>query len=422
MNPSDQATQHPLAGRKMYIPQMSFEASFLMAAAFKSIGVDATPSPDSDESTLQLAAKYTTGEECLPQRVVLGNLLKIVNSNDFIPEKNAFLLPTSSGPCRYGQYSPLIKKILREIGAEETLVFSPTSSDGYSGFAENVTHFMRTAWRATVIADILRKLLFMFRPYEKENGETDRIQKDALESAGQILQQEDLSLNKQMRMLVRQLKIIGNQFLRIPLKEPLKSRPCVGLMGEIFLRLNNYSNQNLIRHLEKLGGEAWLAGISEWVWYTQIEEQRKLREAGKKYSFAMLKTIIRNTIQHQDEKKLWRPFKDIIQDREEHQTRELLKYSWPYLPYTKSHGEMTLNAGNVVAFHKSGCDGVIDIGPFTCMNSIVSEVVYPKLSQDYNHIPIRVFYFDGVPVDLEGDLEIFMEMVKAYRKKRLLKE
>lgn len=208
-------------------------------------------------------------------------------------------------------------------------------------------------------------------------------------------------------------------FLDIDLAEPLGSRPCIGIMGEIFLRLNNYSNQNLIRELERQGGEAWLANVTEWVWYTNVEQKRKLKEANKKYSKDMLMAKVRDVVQMMDERKMWRPFDSILNDREEHRITDILKYSWPYLPYTKSHGEMTLNAGNVVAYYKSGCDGVIDISPFTCMNGIVSQVVYPKISEDYNNIPVRIFYFDGVPFDLEGDLEIFMEMVWAYRKRRL---
>ncbi|RKY82644.1 hypothetical protein DRQ07_00750, partial [candidate division KSB1 bacterium] len=72
-----------------------------------------------------------------------------------------------------------------------------------------------------------------------------------------------------------------------------------------------------------------------------------------------------------------------------------------------------------ISFFKEGCDGVIDISPFTCMNGIVTEVVYPDISKACKKFPIKIFYFDGVQTDLESDLEIFMEQVKIYRKKRL---
>ena len=61
---------------------------------------------------------------------------------------------------------------------------------------------------------------------------------------------------------------------------------------------------------------------------------------------------------------------------------------------------------------------MVDISPFTCMNGIVSEVIYPHVSSDHKNIPIRIFYFDGVPFDFDGDLEIFLEQVKAYKKRR----
>ncbi len=413
------SSQYPLTGRKLYIPQMSFEMSYLVAAAFRSVGIDAMPSPDSDEHTLELASRYTTGEECLPQRVILGNLLKVINANGFEAGKTAYLLPTSSGPCRFGQYAPLIQKILREMGHEDVLVFSPTSSDGYGGIAENAVAFMRLAWQTTVIADILRKLLLMFRPYERLAGTTEKVQTKSLDLIASVLESPDVPLTIKSKQVVNLLHRIRHMFLDIDLAEPPGSRPCIGIMGEIFLRLNHFSNQNLIRELEKQGAEAWLAGVTEWVWYTNVEQKRKLKESNKKYSKAMLMAKIRDVVQIIDERKLWQPFKSILKGREEHRITEILKYSWPYLPYTKSHGEMTLNAGNVVAYYKSGCDGVIDISPFTCMNGIVSQVVYPKISEAHDHMPVRTFYFDGVPFDLEGDLEIFMEMALSYRKRRL---
>ncbi len=75
---------------------------------------------------------------------------------------------------------------------------------------------------------------------------------------------------------------------------------------------------------------------------------------------------------------------------------------------------MTLNAGKAIVFHRAGCHGVVDISPFTCMNGIVTEVVYPRISEDHGGLPIRIFYFDGVPFDLDLDLEIFMDLVRSY--------
>jgi predicted nucleotide-binding protein (sugar kinase/HSP70/actin superfamily) len=68
-----------------------------------------------------------------------------------------------------------------------------------------------------------------------------------------------------------------------------------------------------------------------------------------------------------------------------------------------------------------GADGVIDISPFTCMNGIVTESIYPKVSRDHENIPIRTFYFDGTQIDLENDLAIFMELVRNYHRSKTKK-
>ena len=411
-----------LTGRKLYIPRMSDEGAELTAAAFRSQGVEAQPSPQSDESTLELAAKFTTGEECLPQRVTLGNFLKIILADDFIPEKNAFLMPTSNGPCRFGQYSPLLKTIIKELGYEEAVVFSPTSSNGYEDFAGKVNWFLRTAWRSIVAADITRKMLYMVRPYEKEEGAADKIHRKTLNNMAEVLSNPEYTLRKQMTEMQGVLENARDSYLKMPVKQNLGTLPLVGIVGEIYLRFNDFSNQYLIRKLEKIGAEAWIADISEWVWYTNFEEKRKLIEKGNRFSFQMAKIKIRHTVQKIDEYGLKEPVKKFFSDRREAKTEEILLNSEGFLPARMALGEMTLNSGKAISFYKEGCDGVVDISPFTCMNGIVTEVVYPNISRFCSSMPVRIFYFDGVPFDLEGDLEIFMEQVKTYRKKKIVKK
>ena len=97
---------------------------------------------------------------------------------------------------------------------------------------------------------------------------------------------------------------------------------------------------------------------------------------------------------------------------------EVTDLSEPYLPAQGVYGEMVINAGKTVYFWSKGCDGILDISPFTCMNGIVSEATYPKLSRDHDGIPIRIFYFDGTQSHLDRDLGIFMELARTYRKRK----
>jgi hypothetical protein len=188
-----------------------------------------------------------------------------------------------------------------------------------------------------------------------------------------------------------------------------RSTPLIGIVGEIFCRLNTFSNENLIRRLEEYRAEAWLSDIVEWVWYTNSEHFRKLKLTGRLWTTEALEAWVRNRVQKRDEHVLLEPFSQDFTGYEEPDIYEILECARPYLPREGAFGEMVLNVGKVVYLARKGADGIIDISPFTCMNGIVCEAIYPKLSRDLGGIPIRNFYFDGTQSDLDRDLGVYLE-------------
>jgi predicted nucleotide-binding protein (sugar kinase/HSP70/actin superfamily) len=183
--------------------------------------------------------------------------------------------------------------------------------------------------------------------------------------------------------------------------------------------MNEFSNDDLIRRLEACGGEAWLSDIAEWVWYCNNDQACALRREGKRYSFAMLGAKLRDHIQRADEAALRALFaEDFVGYEEPEDIEEILRVGDRYLPQAGAMGEMVLSAGKVDYFFRKGADGIIDISPFSCMNGIVSEALYPRQSQEHVGLPIKNFYFDGKGGDLTQDLEIFLELARAYQRRK----
>lgn len=407
-----------LIGRTMYIPRMSFSGAKLAAAAFQSVGIDARPSPASDARTLELGSKYLNGDECLPERITLGNFLKIIEDPFFNPIETAFLLPTSGGPCRFGQYQEILKKVLKEKGFEAAMVVSPTSSNSYEGFGDSAQEMIRTFWHAVITSDILRKMHLKFRPYAINKDHANQIFHQSLEELSNILATPKLKSKERLEKLRQALLTARDRYHRIPANFT-RDKPLIGIVGEIYCRLNEFSNEYLINKIEEFGGEVWMSDIAEWAWYTNDEQRLRLIRAGKRYSKEMLVAKIKFAIQHRDEKFLYMPLKKEFKGYEEPtHVHEILNYSRPYLPQEGALGEMVLNVGKSIYLHHKGADGIIDISPFTCMNGIVCETVYPQVSKDYNNFPIRIFYFDGSKVDLDRDVGIFLELAKNYTRKK----
>lgn len=221
----------------------------------------------------------------------------------------------------------------------------------------------------------------------------------------------------QMRSLTASLVRARDRFNAVPANFD-RARPLIGIVGEIFCRLNNYSNQDLVRRLEAHGAECWMTDISEWIAYTNMEEARNLRLRSQSYSWGMIKTKLRSRIQQADEHALRSPFVGDFAGCEEPDIKDVIELARPYLPFPGAEGEMVTNLGRSAYLAMNGVDGIVDISPFTCMNGVVSEALYPKLSRDYAGIPIRNFYFDGQQSDLESDIGIYLELARSYRERK----
>ena len=396
---------------------MAYGSARAFAAVFRALGIDADVVPPSDERTREVGGRYTSGDECYPAKVTVGDFMKLLEEPGVDPARVVLFMPTANGPCRFGQYAPYLKQILASNGYSRTQVISPSSDNAYEGLGEVARPFVRTGWRALVGADILQKMLLKIRPYERTKGEADKVYELCLQDLCSTIDGTSTEPAVQLRAMQQSLlrsrdRLRSVQILRDP------ATPLIGIVGEIFCRLNTFSNEDLVRRLEEYGGAAWISDISEWVWYTNTEIFRRLKLERRLFSKEALGAWVRQRVQHHDEHELLEPFREDFAGCEEPDIHEVLENAQPYLPREGAMGEMVLNVGKAVCLAKKGVDGIIDISPFTCMNGIVCEAIYPRLSRDLGGIPIRNFYFDGTQSDLDRDLGVYLELARSYQRRK----
>jgi predicted nucleotide-binding protein (sugar kinase/HSP70/actin superfamily) len=396
---------------------MAYGSGRTFAAAFRALGLDADITPPSDHRTRELGARFTSGDECYPAKVTIGDFMKVLEMPGADPARIALFMPTADGPCRFGQYATYLRRILDHNGYPHTAVLSPSSRDGYGDFGELARPFVRTAWRALVSADILQKMLLKTRPHELKKGDTEAAYEEALADICGTIEKTELTPSVQLKAMHDSLVRCRNLFRTVKVQRN-SSTPLIGIVGEIFCRLHSFSNEDLVRRLEEYEAEGWLSDITEWVWYTISEQFRNLKLKGRQVSFEALGAWIRKRVQMHDEHVLLEPFREDFAGYEEPSVQEVLEAAKPYLPRDGALGEMVLNVGKAVCLARRGVDGIIDISPFTCMNGIVCEAVYPRVSRDLDGIPIRNFYFDGTQSDLDRDLGVYLELARTYQRRK----
>ena len=401
-------------GRIVYIPRMSDHA-FGIAAAFESCGLDAEVMDTPDTQTLKIGKRYVSGKECYPCAITTGDMLKKVLSSDFDPSRAAFFMPSGSGPCRFGQYNILHRLVLDEIGFTETPIFSPNQDESfYSELGIVGKDFSKNAWKGIIAIELLMKCLHETRPYEINRGETES-------AYNEYLLKINRTVKSQNGALLELMSKMHHTFSGIPKKNGKK--PLIGIIGEIFVRHNAFANEDIIRKIEDLGGEVWLAPVEEWIFYVNLMGFRKaLRKwrnnlLSKKHLQDVLSIFITRFVQQNIEHKLSKPFNGFLKTLKEPSTKEILKNASPYL-HDSFEGEAVLSMGKAIDFVKNNSSGIISAMPFSCMPGTIVSALLKGLKQDTG-IPCLSIEYDGAEANCSGiQLEAFMHQAIEYKESR----
>ena len=289
-------------GKTLIIPRMAPHAD-VIAAAMQAFGVEAISLPEPDERNILYSNPVTSGTECLPYRVTLGDFLRFYDENGHGIKNVEAFMSGSFGPCRLGKYAIEQARVLKDLGYDLP-IRTTVSNSAYRDIGLGAG-FERLAGKGIVAVDYLQKLLWRVRPYEREAGSADRLFDHYLkEIAGQIRQKKEFKpVLKEATAAFKALMDPGQP-----------RRPLVGINGEIYLRSNRFSNGDLVKNCEKAGLEVVVSPVQEWLKYTS---HRNLEDAIKDRNMTrIIKSYLRKQVQELDEHSIARNYREVVPEKE----------------------------------------------------------------------------------------------------------
>jgi predicted CoA-substrate-specific enzyme activase len=362
--------------KKLLFPPMHPHGTRLLAAAFRAHNFDAVPLKKENRETYQKGKACLRGSECLPAASTFGSLLDYYEENNPDSHSNtALFMPCASGPCRFGQYGFLQKMILERLGLDIE-VFSANSENNYGDVSGKLRLLIA---KAVVITDIIVKLGCKLRPYASNPEKVELLLEKNTSSLIRAIETQN-QLSETLTSFYRELLS-----LHIDISE---TKPLVGIVGEIYVRCSPFSNDNLIKKIEEHGAEAWVAPFMEWLHYTTWLKKKKSVPLTE-----VIKDIVSNNIVAAIENKYYRLFKDMLKDRLEPTTQEMIDKAVPYLSES-IRGEALLTIGRTIAFIEGGAKLIINVAPFSCMPGTISSVILNQISKEYS-VPIVTLFYDG---------------------------
>lgn len=396
------------AQKQIYIPYMC-DHCYVLAAAIESGGQPAEVLPLPTDETLAIGLSYCRGRECSPCLTVSGDMVHLTRRPDFAPSNAVLFLPTTTGSCRFGQYTVLMRQILDQMGLEETAIIGPTANGSYQDLGDDPTRMRKLLWEGMVAVDVLQKLLHRHRPYEASAGDTDAIYQECLAKAVEATGQGG------GKALVRAMEFAAARFGSLP-DGAGRRRPLIGIVGEIYLRHNTFSNLGIVRRVEALGGEADLATMMEWIYYTNWGHAKDVWVLGQPVEW--LKTLGTDSYQRVLERRLVRPVAHLLDHPYEMSVARLMRHVEPYFS-TMLANECLLSMGKMVELSRLGVSGMINVMPFSCMPGIITAGMAPRLRADLGQLPWLDIAFDTQGgTNITTRLEAFMYQATEFRRER----
>jgi predicted CoA-substrate-specific enzyme activase len=397
-------TSSPMKDRVLYFPYMN-DASYIVAAVCRSFGINSESLPMQTQVELDLARKYTSARECFPMICTTGSFLKKLMEPGVDPSKTSFFMPDHNGPCRFGQYNRFQRVLFDRLGYEKTEIIAPSNDDSYETVSGgHGSKFRLNVWKSFVSIDMIRKMKQERKPYELIPGNTEQVYQQALANLVACFENGAGDLTDTLAK-------IAYSFTQIPLSNG-KRKPVIAIVGEIFMRDNDFCSGHLVSRLEKFGAETWIAPFAEWLSYSTI---RYTRDSKWKGDFkGVIKSKLQEYFQEQTAKKIIKPFHGLFDEDKEVAVKDMLNACGPYV-HRHYDGDPALNLGTSAILADKGISGIANILPFTCMPGTLVTSVSDQLRKDKGGIPHVSIAYDGQEdASIELRLQAFMHQATQY--------
>jgi len=386
--------------------------SYAFAGIFERLGMKVELLPEPDENIRQLGESNSNGRECNPYFYLLGDLLNWSQKPNVDGYQRAFFLPVSSrSACLISQYGKSFERALKNSGKDNVAVWSPTGTFLMEFFSiEELKHL----WMGLLGIDYLFRFSCLIEPYEICKGETKKHFYSSLEqirkgiNTGNIIQSIEESINN-----LRSVKTATQSY---------DDRIKIGIIGDVYTRINNFANQGLYEMLESLGCQILPPPfLVDLLLYDMVMDPIRLWKDGNKG-----KSIIRALLSTY-QWAIWQfirikfPLNPMIISDGNHVTGPFIPWyrkSSKYLN-VKHEGLLAQNLGKAFDHIYHGADGIINVMCHGCMIGTSSEAVMRLISREHNSIPILSLSYDSLgDVHTTTRIEAFIGLVRSYKKRK----
>jgi len=437
------------------VPYMG-DAAHVAVSALKHFGIDGEVLPTNTQRGYEIARKHIHTEVCHPLKGVVGDALGFLSEQiekkgrQYVEENYLVMLPTTSGPCRFGKYVEALRIFMDREGLQMIPIAGPSSENDYFDIpvpervgASNKLKVQKVLFKGINASDLLEDITLRFRPYAEDKQQITDLKEERLLVLGEVIEK-----GAETADLIEWGKETVSRFTQAKLRD--KDRfPLVLYIGEIYMRQHDPYTNFVIQKLEEKQLEMVRDPITDWLLYVnqmnRRNSRRDIRLAVKNWDLAeawnetgkLFNSFLKGTYMSRIADKIAQPFHEVLHGR--HCLPQPMEIIGTLEKNHKFHGniegESPLSTGITYYFMHdlikprgdAYISGIFHVGPFTCMQEGVATAKIEAMAKELRKrksdlvFPIiHAFFGDSPNPNLDAEIAVFTE--QCYQKKGILKE
>jgi len=422
-DPTDRRPGGSVSDRTILVPWFSPLYSPFIPSVFASLGCRVELLTPQDRSSVELGLKYVNNDMCYPAVIVIGDIIKALQSGRYDPGKTTILLTQTFGQCRASNYLPLTRKALNAAGFEEVSVLSLSmEGDSFqSGLDIDRGKLVKRLALGLAFSDALARMVLATAPHEIHVGSTMALQRRYIEELGR------LAGKGEFKPLLNLLRNAVRDFNALPVDDA--PAPVVGVLGEIFVKHNAFSNNDIVEWLIGQGVEVVVPPLLSFFEQRFVNEEFDQRAYLKRSFRDLVMTRLLDRYVRFYLMRVERVMEGFRYHRKSHDLKKLAEETSRTASLANQAGEGWLLPAEMISMLKNGVGNIICLQPFGCLaNHIIGKGLEKRMKSLYNRLNLLFLDMDAgtSEVNILNRLHFMVvsarEGVKHLRKPRKFRE
>lgn len=368
-------------------PQMSPIHFQFVEEAFNASGYHLKVLEKASDLDIEEGLKYVNHDACYPAIIVVGQLIRALKSGVYDKEHTSLMLTQTGGGCRASNYIGFLRKALQQSGFAQIPVISLNASglEEHPGFRLH-SELIHKAILGLLYGDLLMRVLYRVRPYEKIKGSANRLYENWV-----IKCKENVN-NGCKKTFKHNVEMIIQEFDHLEIVDYQKPR--IGLVGEILVKFHPDANNNAVELIEKEGGEAIVPDLIDFFLYCAYNTKFKYQFLGHSFKGFLGGLLSITYIEHK-RKYIKDRLKQSKRFNAPHDIDDLAKKASKIMSLGHQTGEGWFLTAEMISLLEDGVNNILCMQPFGCLpNHVTGRGMLKALKVLYPHSNIATVDYD----------------------------